>query len=580
MQPGYWLNEDSRTVLSRGYLEPGQTPEGRIREIADAAQMYLTDMFWENNREGPLPETIATFADTFERYMLNGWISLASPVWSNFGLDRGLPISCNNSHISDTTASILLKTAEIGMMTKFGAGTSSYLGELRGRGAPISGGGKSNGPVHFMELIQSHTQVISQASVRRGHNAAYLPVTHPDILEFLECREEGHPVQHMSIGVTITDQWMKEMLAGDKDKRKVWLRILRKRKEKGYPYIMFYDTVNDRAPQVYRDKGFKIRGSNMCIEIALCSNELWSFVCCLSSLNAVHFREWKKTNVVEIMTMFLDAVIEEYIRKIEQMPEDEQFLMMSALRFARDQRAIGLGTLGYHSLLQSAMIPFESEEARALNIDLHRTMDERSLAASRQMAVWFGEPPLLKGYGERNVTRMAIAPTTSSAFILGQVSQSIEPLESNYFTNDMQKGKFSYKNPYLVELLKEKGQDTREVWDSILIRAGSVQHLDFLSEREKATFKTFVEIDQFEIVRQAADRQEFVDQMQSLNIKLGPDQDPKMVHRLHVYAWENGVKSLYYQRGLNAAQEKARALMLGLQEQGVVEAEDCAACEA
>jgi ribonucleoside-diphosphate reductase alpha chain len=559
---------------------PGQTPEGRIREIAEAAQTHLTNMFWENNSKGPLPETIATFADTFERYMLNGWISLASPVWSNFGIERGLPISCNNSHFKDTTASILLKTAEIGMMTKFGAGTSSYLGELRGRGFPISGGGKSNGPVHFMEKIQTTTSVISQASVRRGHNAGYLPVDHPDIMEFLECREEGHPIQHMSIGVTITDEWMRSMLAGDKEKRKVWLRILRKRKEKGYPYIMFHDTVNNAAPRVYRDKGHVIKGSNMCIEIALCSNEYWSFVCCLSSLNAVHFNEWKHTNVVEIMTMFLDAVIEEYILKIEQMDEEEQFLMGSALRFARDQRAIGLGTLGYHSFLQSQMIPFESPEARALNVEIHRTMDERSLHASRQMAKWFGEPPLLKGYGERNVTRMAIAPTTSSAFILGQVSQSIEPLESNYFTNDVQKGKFSYQNPYLKELLAEKGKDTREVWDSILWRAGSVQHLDFLTEREKAVFKTFLEIDQFEIIQQAADRQKHLDQMQSLNIKLGPDQDPKMVHKLHVFAWEQGVKSLYYQRGLNKAQEKARALMLGAQEQAVEDAEACAACEA
>ncbi|SER28179.1 ribonucleoside-diphosphate reductase alpha chain [Faunimonas pinastri] len=544
----YWLNEDSRTFLSRGYLAEGQTAEGRIRVIAETAERIL-------DKPG--------FADKFERYMLNGWISLASPVWSNFGTDRGLPISCNGSYLEDTTESILLKTAEIGMMTKHGAGTSAYFGALRGRGAPISGGGISNGPVHFMELVQTHTSVISQANVRRGNCAIYLDIDHPDIDEYLECREEGHPIQHVSLGVCISDAWMEEMIAGDKEKRRVWLRVLRKRFETGYPYLFFTDTVNQNAPQVYRDKGIRIHASNLCTEIALASNELWSFVCCLLSLNLLHYDEWKDSDLVETVTYFLDAVMSEYIEKTA----DEK-LMAAAHRFAVDQRAIGIGTLGWHSYLQSKMLVFDSFEAKLLNIEIHKTIDERSLAASKQMALEYGEPPLLEGYGLRNTTRMAIAPTTSSSFILGQVSPSIEPLNSNYFTKDLAKGKFTYKNPYLQTLLAEYGRDDAETWRSILVAGGSVQHLDFLTDHERNVFKTFGEIDQSEIVAQAAHRQKFIDQAQSINLMIHPDTPLKDVNELMIAGWRMGVKSFYYQRSTNPAQEFVRSLL------------SCAACEA
>jgi ribonucleoside-diphosphate reductase alpha chain len=544
----YWLNDDSRTFLSRGYLQDGQTAEERIRVIAERAEEIL-------GFDG--------FADRFEEYMLKGWISLSSPIWSNFGTERGLPISCNNSYIEDSIESILMKTAEIGAMTKHGAGTSAYLGDLRPRNSKISGGGTSNGPTHFAELIQTTISVISQSNVRRGSAAIYLPVEHADIEEFLECREEGNPIQHLSLGVTITDAWMESMLSGDKDKRRIWMRILRKRSETGYPYIFFTDTVNRAAPQAYKDKGRRILGSNLCSEIALSSNADESFVCNLSSLNLLHWDDWKDTDLVEIVTWFLDAVMTEYIQKTENIP-----LLRNAYNFAVRQRALGIGSLGWHSYLQSKMIPFDDAEAFELNVLIHKAMDERSLWASKYLVAAFGEPEMLKGYGVRNVTRLAIAPTTSSSFILGQVSPSIEPLDSNYFTKDLQKGKFTYRNPYLIALLRAHQKDDRETWESILLKGGSVQHLDFLSDRERAVFKTFGEIDQMAIIIQAADRQQHIDQTQSLNIKIHPDTPLRDLHTLMVEGWKLGVKTYYYQRSTNPAQEYVRELL------------SCAACEA
>jgi len=690
MEKYYWLNKKSRDFLSRGYLQENQTAEERVRQIAEAAEKYLG---------------IKGYADKFEDYMSRGWFSLSSPVWANYGTGRGLPVSCNGSWIGDDMESILGKLGEISMMTKHGAGTSAYFGELRPRGAKISKGGESSGPVHFMELFDCATNVISQSNVRRGSMAAYLPVEHPDIMEFLKIRDEGNPIQGLSIGVCIGDQWMKDLLEGDKAKRKIWSAIVKKRFESGYPYIHFSDTVNNSAPQVYKDKGKKIHASNLCVapetfiltdegyipisslenqdvrvfngkeysttkviktgvnqklikvildsgrniecteyhkfyidknsdlievraadlkkgdlvrvvdrnlrdgswrcshdfleavscvvdegrfddtycvneplehkavfngiltgncnEIELSSSQDESFVCVLSSLNLLHWDEFKDTDAIETMMYFLDTVTEEYIQKTANMK-----FMEAAHNFAVNQRAVGLGVLGWHSYLQSKMISFESMEAKLINAEIFKTIDEKSLAASKELAKKYGEPPLLKGYGERMVTRTAIAPTTSSSFILGQVSPSIECLDSNYFVKDMAKGKHTYKNPYLKQLLQQKDQDTSEVWKSILIHGGSVQHLDFLSQEEKDVFKTFGEIPQKEIVIQAAQRAKYLCQSQSLNLMIPASAPAKEASQLMIFAWENGVKGLYYQRSSNPAQELARSIL------------KCSSCEA
>jgi len=451
---------------------------------------------------------------------------------------------------------ILEKTAEVGIMTAQGGGTSGYFGDIRGRGAPISTGGKSTGAVHFMELYDKLMNVVSQGNVRRGSFAAYLPVDHPDIEEFLKIRSEGNDIQDMSIGVTVSDEWMKSMIDGDKEKRSIWGLIIKKRFETGYPYVFFEDNVNNQAPNVYKDKNEKIYASNLCSEIMLPSNPAESFVCCLSSLNLLKWDKLVDTDAVETLVYFLDAVISEFVDKTEGM----QF-MNAPRRFALNHRALGVGVLGWHSYLQKNMIAFESMEAKMVNGTIWSTIRERADKASVELADMFGEAPILEGYGRRNTTTLAVAPTTSSSFILGQVSPSIEPLNSNYFVKDLAKGKFTFKNPELRKLLTRKKHNTDDVWRSILVHGGSVQHLDFLDQEEKDVFKTFGEISQKEIIIQAGIRQKHIDQGQSLNIMIPPTTKPKEVNELMIFAWEQGIKSLYYQRSANPAQELARSIL-------------------
>ena len=538
----YWLNKDSRKFLERGYLTEGETPEQRIKDIADKAEFLL------GNLDG--------FSDKFVDYMSKGFYSLSSPIWSNFGRERGLPISCFGSFISDQMSSILEKISEVGQMTKAGGGTSAYFGALRGRGASISSGGKSTGSVHFMELYDKLMNVVSQGNVRRGSFAAYLPIDHPDIEEFLKIRGEGHEIQEMSIGVCVSDEWMKKMIEGDKEARKIWGLVIKKRFESGYPYIFFSDNANNQAPQMYKDKGLRINNSNLCNEIMLSNSDDESFVCDLSSLNLEKWDEIAETDAVETLVYFLDAVMSEFIEKTDGVK-----FMEAPRKFAINQRALGVGVLGWHSLLQSKMIPFESMDAKLLNGQIWRTIREKSDKATTELSNLFGEPPMLEGYGRRNSTTLAVAPTTSSSFILGQASPSIEPLNSNYFVKDLAKGKFTYKNPYLEKLLKEKDKNDQETWKSILIKGGSVQHLDFLTQEEKDTFKTFGEISQKEIIIQAAQRQKFIDQGQSLNLMIPPNTKPKEVNELMIFAWEQGIKGLYYQRSSNPSQELSRSIL-------------------
>ncbi len=553
-----WLNKNSRDFLEAGYLTEGVSPEERIREVAERAEEILG---------------IPGYADKFYGYMSEGYFSLASPVWSNFGKKRGLPVSCFGSHIDDDIGNILYTQSEVGMMSKLGGGTSGYFGKIRPRGAAIKNNGEASGAVHIMRLFESMVDVVSQGSVRRGRFSPYLPIDHADIKEFLEIGSEGNPIQELTHGVTVTNAWMDDMIAGDEQKRKIWAKVLQSRGEMGYPYIFFTDNANNNAADVYQDKNHHIYASNLCTEIMLPSNHDWSFVCVLSSINVLHYDKWKDTDAVETMVYFLDAVITEFLEKLESYKnsedrEDRQtFLFMErAYNFAKDNRALGLGALGWHSLLQSKKHAFNSQEAFDLNSEIFREIKERSYKASGELADIFGEPEVLKGYGRRNATLNAVAPTTSSAFILGQVSQGIEPIWSNIYVKDIAKIKTTIKNPFLVELLKEKGMDTREVWLDIRDRDGSVQHLDFLTENEKNVFKTYSEIDQMDIIYQAANRQNHIDQGQSLNIIVHPETPTKEINKIHITAWKLGLKSLYYQHSMNAAQKFKQK-------------KDCASCE-
>jgi ribonucleoside-diphosphate reductase alpha chain len=908
-----WLTESSKLFLERDYLVEGQTVDDRVDVICNNAERIL-------NKPG--------FAKAFKENIQKGWYSLASPIWTNFGNDRGLPISCFGSYIADSTDSILHTHAEVGMMTKNGGGTSAYFGNVRERGALIRGGknGVSSGSVHFMQMYESAIQVISQGSSRRGQFAAYLPLDHKDIMEFLGIRSEGHPIQDLSFGITVTDQWMQDMIDGDYSKRVIWARVLECRANTGYPYIVFIDTVNRDTVDVYKEKGMKITHSNLCcvagnqrvvsdrglktakqlyeegkelvlfdgkdkvnasamqlisenaetfkitlkngmshtitanhkiqtnkgmiradqlnindrvaiqtkkgifgklnmedeafllglyqgdgtghkdiimldiwendfdliveieqkfnkvfykygcdkynvsnqygnsnytrtitppkflnckvaqstvkkkrlasnclkkclgfekgyvpswiweanektqwqyikglyytdgtvhvsknnngepLHLSLCNiskvflqeiqlllanlgikssicllrkackcrlpdgkgdfklydtkdcyrlvtgskndaiefeentgfisrkkitlenreyrdnskkffkvikieylgnqpvyccevdttehkwvcngiithnseimlpdSENESFVCDLSSMNILYYDEWKNTNAVELLTYFLDAVMTEFIDKAKKIP-----FMERPVRFAENHRALGIGWIGWHSYLQSKMIAFESMEAKLLNSAVAKNIKVASYAASAKLAVEYGEPPLLKGYGRRNSTLMAIAPTKSSAFILGQASECTEPNRTNYYIKDLQKGKFTIKNFYLEKLLREKGFDNNEIWDSILKHGGSVQHLECLTQEEKDVFKTFAEISQKEIIIQTAQRQKFVDQSQSTNLMIHPSVKIKDVNALMIEAWKLGVKSLYYQISVNAAQAFSRDVL-------------------
>jgi len=534
----YWLNENSRTFLSRGYIE--ETPEQRIKDIANTAERYLK---------------IDGFAVKFEEYMSKGYYSLSTPVWINFGKEKGLPISCYGSNIDDTLDSILNAAREIGMMSKYGGGTSAYLGNIRARGTKISTGGTADGPVHYARLYDTTIDVSKQSEARRGACAVYLPIEHGDILEFLDIGTEGNPIQNLQYGVTVTDAWLSEMKYGDADKRKIWAKIIQRRSEFGFPYIMFYDNANNNTP--YKDLGLKITASNLCTEIQLPTDSFNSFVCCIGSINLLHWDEIKNTNAIEIYTMFLNAVLDVFIFKSYNMPG-----MKRAHRFASQHRAIGVGVLGYHSLLQSKLIQFESLRAKQINYDIFKTLQERTDATSKLLCSESGYKSIREGYA--NTTLIAVAPTKSSSFILGQVSMGVEPIKSNYFIKDLAKSKTIYKNPYLEIELSKYGLNTPEVWESILKKDGSVQHLDFPT---KEVFKSFIEISPKEIILQAAQRQPFIDQAQSINLMIHPSVPAKDINQLYLYAHESGIKTLYYQFSQSSAQSFSRNIL------------ECVSCE-
>ncbi|PIE50866.1 MAG: ribonucleoside-diphosphate reductase subunit alpha [Flavobacteriales bacterium] len=531
----WWLNEESEQMLNRGYLLKGETVEGAIDRITTAAAKRLYK-----------PE----LQPAFKEMIVKGWISFSSPVWANMGTQRGLPISCFNVHVPDSIEGITQKLGEVIMQTKIGGGTSGYFGELRHRGTAVTDNGKSSGAVSFMKLFDTAMDVVSQGGVRRGAFAAYLDIDHQDIEEFLQIKSVGSSIQNLFIGVCVPDYWMQDMIDGDIEKRKVWAKVLESRQQKGLPYIFFTDNINRNKPQVYKDKNMKINASNLCSEIMLPSTREESFICCLSSMNLELFDEWKDTNAVKLAVYFLDAVLSEFIEKTEG-----NFYLQAARNFAMKHRALGLGVLGYHSYLQKNRIPFESFEATQFNAKAFKHIKEQAEAASKELANIYGEPELLEGYGIRNTTVMAVAPTTSSSAILGQTSPGIEPFASNYYKAGLAKGNFMRKNKYLKELLQEKGLDNEDVWRDIMLNHGSVQHMKELTHEEKAVFKTFKEISPMEIVTQAAQRQKYIDQSQSLNLNIPSTMPIKDVNHICIEAWKKGVKTLYYQRSSSVSKE-------------------------
>lgn len=471
--------------------------------------------------------------------------------------------NCFGSYITDDLNGIFDTVSEVAMMNKLGGGTSGYFGAIRARGSEITAGGKSNGTFSFLQIFDKVVSVVNQNGIRRGMFAGYIDIDHADIEEWVDIHTEGNPVQDIYWGVNVTNSFIEKVKNGDKAARNLWAKILSVKTATGIPYLHFIDNVNENKADVYLDKNMKIHASNMCMEISLPSSADESFVCCLMSMNLLHYDKWKDTDAVKTAVYFLDAVMSEFIEKAKVIPKMEK-----AVRFAERHRALGLGVLGWHSYLQSHMIPFDGFEAMMKNAEIFKHIREESYQGSKELAELLGEPELLKGYGRRNTTLMAVAPTKSSSFILGQVSQGVEPIKANLFIKDTAKVKTVFKNPFLEKLLAERGKDTPEVWESINKAGGSVAHLDFLTPREKDVFKTFEEINQMSIIQQAAQRQQFIDQGQSINLSIHPDTPLKDINALYLQAMELGVKGIYYQFSKSAAQSFNRELL------------QCSSCEA
>ncbi|CAM6005470.1 unnamed protein product [Sphagnum balticum] len=484
------------------------------------------------------------------------------------GTTRGLPISCNSIHVGDSVDSIFNKSHELAMLSKNGAGVGIYLGDVRGRGSDIKGNGKSEGIIPWAKVYDSTIVSVNQGNTRRGAGAAYAGIRHTDIEEFLNMRRPTGDVNrrclNLNHGICIDDEWMKDAKAGDKAKRALWQEILRLRVETGEPYLFFTDNVNRQNPACYRKNGLRVATSNICTEIFLFTDPDHSFVCCLSSLNLVKYEEWKDTDLVEIAVRFLDAVLEEYICKSEGIPGLEP-----SRRSAAKGRAIGIGVLGWHTMLQERMIPFDSFGAMMLNSQIFQKIRKNAEKESAALAEEKGEPEWCKGFGRRNTHLLAVAPTVSNSTISGGHSAGIEPIAANIFSQKSAKGTFIRKNGTLVSFLRQLGQDTPEIWKSINEQSGSVQHLTFLDAEAKEVFLTAREINQHAIVKQAAQRQKWIDQGQSVNLFFAANASPKYIHEVHWGAWEGGLKSLYYLRteGVLKGDLASRSK------------EECAACE-
>ena len=549
-----FFDDVALSTISKGYLLPGETPRKAYRRVANAVAERL-------NR----PD----LANKFFKYIWNGWIGLASPVLSNTGTDRGLPISCFGIDTPDSIRGIGLTNAELMRLTSYGGGVGISLSRIRGRGESITGNGKSEGIVPWAKIYDSTIVATNQGSVRRGAASVNLDINHKDIKEYLQIRRpKGDPNRqclNLHQAVIVDDAFMKRLQDRDSEAMSLWLEILKSRVETGEPYIMFKDNVNKDNPLAYRMNNLDVSMTNICSEITLHTDEEHSFICCLSSLNLAKYDEWKNTDVVEMATYFLDGVMEEFIVKTNGKESMER-----SHRSAKKGRALGLGVMGWHTFLQQKGLPFNSLASTAWTHTIFSDIRQKAEAASRQMAEEYGEPLWCRGTGMRNTHVMAVAPTVSNSRI-NSCSAGIEPQPANVYVFNGAKGTFIVRNPELEKLLIEKGKNSDKIWDQILVDNGSVANLpnDVLTEDEKEVFLTFPEINQLALIQQAAVRQKYIDQTQSLNVAFDPTDSPRWINQVHMEAWKLGIKTLYYLR--------TDSVIKG--DLGSRTAEDCLACD-
>ena len=581
-----WLKDEQKEFLENGYLDKGETPEQRFQSVSNTVQKYCTSMSWSyyssleqdltgddfNNGFCEDYKRVKDIGERFEKYFEKGWVSLATPVLKNFGKKENLPISCNHSILEDSLDDIYKGLHEAGMLAKYGAGTAVNFSDIRPLGSEISTGGVSNSILDWIELYADMMSKTAQNRARRGFLTAYLSADHPEIMEFLDIGTHRIPsekqrfFQTITTAVTLPKGW-RDDLKTNPEKRKIFTKILNTRKEAGFPYILDVDNSNKGICQAYIDKGMEIRSGNICIEAIEYVDYEKTFACCLSAVNLYYYDEFKNDpEFIFDMNILLDCVIEEYIEKGSKMSGLEK-----AVKFAKEHRAIGLGTTAFVTYLQKNNISFGSLESYQKNYEIFSLLRKESDRASKWMASQWGEPEILKGYGERNTSRMAQAPKKSTTFIDGgthlALSEGVEPHKSNYSEKKLAKIQVTFKNKELEKVLDFKGKNTKKVWDSIADYNGSVQHLEFLTEHEKDVFKVFSEVSQVDVIKLSAQRQQFIDMGQSINIMVHPDTPAKDVISLHLLAFDEGLKSLYYQYSINAAQQFSQDLLT------------CSACE-
>ena len=530
--PEWGDTEVYKKTIAGGYLLGSESPKDAYERVCNTVAKRLDK-----------PE----LAKTFYEYIWNGWLCLASPVLSNTGTDRGLPISCFGIDVADSIIDIGQKNLEMMLLAKHGGGVGIGVNQIRPAGAQIKGNGTSDGVVPFCKIYDSTILATNQGSVRRGAASVNINIEHPDFEDWIEIREPKGDVNRQSLNLhqcaVVGDKFMRRLEQGDAEARKRWGKLLQKRKATGEPYILFKGNTNKNNPTAYKQNALKVHMTNICSEITLHTDENHSFICCLSSLNLAKYDEWKNTNIIHDAIWFLDGVLEEFIQKAKYRKGFE-----NSVRSAEKGRALGLGVLGWHTYLQERGLPFEGLLAQYETRKIFSQIKIESERASMALAETYGEPLWCVGTGFRNTHLRAIAPTVSNSKLSGNVSPGIEPWAANIFTEQSAKGTFIRKNPTLENILKKEKLNTKEIWDKILADGGSVQDIEGLNEDTKEVFKTFKELNQLELVRQAGIRQQYIDQSVSLNLAFPSEATPKWINKVHMDAWHKGVKTLYYMR--------------------------------
>lgn len=549
-----------KKTISGGYLLPGESPRDAYNRVATtvARRLYKPEL-----------------AEKFFDYIWNGWLCLASPVLSNTGTDRGLPISCFGIDVADSIQDIGQKNLEMMLLAKHGGGVGIGINQIRPAGAKITGNGTSDGVVPFCKIYDSTILATNQGAVRRGAASVNINIEHGDFEEWLEIREPKGDINRQSLNLhqcaVVGDKFMRKLEQGDVEARNKWSKLLRKRKATGEPYILFKGNTNKNNPQAYKDNGLKVHMTNICSEITLHTDENHSFVCCLSSLNLAKYDEWKDTNLIYDSVWFLDGVMEEFIQRAKGLRGFE-----NAVRSAQKGRPLGLGVLGWHTYLQDKGIPFEGLLSQFETRKIFSQIKIESETASRDLAEVYGEPLWCVGSGFRNTHLRAIAPTVSNSKLSGNVSSGVEPWAANVFTEQSAKGTFIRKNPTLEKVLESLGLNTDAIWNKILEDGGSIQNIDELEGLKysndipiKDVFKTFKEINQLELVNQAGIRQQYIDQSVSLNLAFPSEASPSWINKVHLEAWKKGVKTLYYMRTESVLRGDIAAKAM----------EECSSCE-